>query len=153
MLNAGEDHDRSIAWRLRSASAQYWSAPSCVARRTTRGAWPAAKASCQRGAQRHQRSPGLRPRKPNCGTGVERSLPCALEKARNSAVITAQTVWLPISSALVSQQPLRKKPVTGLVEQLSSFSPRTLRDGFRPPPPPRSSPLGIARLRLTGIRL
>ena len=36
-----------------------------MARKTTRGAWPASSASCQRGAQRHQRSPGFRPRKPN----------------------------------------------------------------------------------------
>ena len=37
-------------------------------------------------------SPGLRPGKPNCGIGVERSLPQDLENSRNSAVMTAQTV-------------------------------------------------------------
>src|SRR5690348_6580760 len=92
-------------------------------------------ACCQRGAHRHQRLPGFRPGKPKAGIGVERSLPAALEKARKSAVITTQTVWLPTSSGLVSQQPLRKKPVAGSKEQLSSLSPSTLRDGRRPPPP------------------
>src|SRR5271155_3419529 len=85
-------HARSTAKRLRSASKQWASAPSWVARKTTRGAWPALKASCQRGAHKHQRSPGLTPGKPNSGTGVERSLPSDLEKSRNVAVITAQTV-------------------------------------------------------------
>jgi hypothetical protein len=36
-----------------------------------RGAWPASSASCQRGARKHQRSPGLKPGKANCGIGVE----------------------------------------------------------------------------------
>src|SRR4030081_1248302 len=47
------------------------------------------------GAQRHQRSPGFRPRKPNSGIGVERSLPRDLENSRNAVVMTTQTVWLP----------------------------------------------------------
>jgi hypothetical protein len=41
-----------------------------------------------------------------------------------------------MSSRLVSQQPFRKKPVIGLIEQSSSFSPNTLREGARPLPPP-----------------
>src|SRR4029453_641737 len=65
---------------------------AAVARKTTRGAWFASNASCQRGAHRHQRSPGLRPGKPSSGTGVERSLPRDFEKSRNAALITAQTV-------------------------------------------------------------
>src|SRR5690606_28849473 len=48
------------------------------------------------------------------------------EKARNSAVTRAQTVWLPMSSGPVSQQPLRLKPVKGSYEQASSGPPRTL---------------------------
>ena len=40
-------------------------------------------------------------------------MPTAAEKARKSAVITAQTVCMPTSCGPVSQQPLRKKPVTG----------------------------------------
>ena len=48
-------------------------------------------------------------------------------KARNSAVITAQTVWLPISSGLVSQQPFRKNPVIGLLEHTPIGPPSTLR--------------------------
>ena len=55
---------RSTAKRLRPASEQWSSAASWVARKTTRGAWPASSASCQRGAHRHQRSPGFRPGKP-----------------------------------------------------------------------------------------
>src|SRR5206468_10044824 len=134
----------STSKRLRSASEQWLNAPSCVARQTTRGAWPASRASCQRGAQRHQRSPGLRPRKPNSGTGVERSLPRDLENSRNAAVMMAQTVWLPMSSRPVSQQPSRKNPVIGLIEQTSSRSPSTLRGVLgRPPPLPLSS-LSIA---------
>jgi hypothetical protein len=106
----------------------------------TRGAWPASSASCQRGAHTHQRSPGLRPGKPNCGIGVERSLPQDLENSRNSAVMTAQTVWLPTSSRLVLQQPSRKNPVMGFTEQSSSRSPRTFLGACgRPPPFPVSS--------------
>src|SRR5258708_23974807 len=127
---------RSTAERLRSESEQKLKAPSCVARKTTRGARPACSASCHRGAHRHQRSPGLSPRKPNSGTGVERSLPQDFEYSRNPAVMTAHTVWLPMSSRLVSQQPSRKKPVIGLKEQTSSRLPSTLLDSFRRPPPP-----------------
>src|SRR5262249_41348072 len=59
---------------------------------------------------------------------------------RKAAVITVHTVWLPTSSGPVSQQPSRKKPVIGLIEQSSSRSPRTLRGRFgRPPPLPLSS--------------
>ena len=52
------------------------------------------------------------------------------------AVMTAQTVWLPMSSRLVSQQPSRKKPVIGLTEQTSSRSPSTFLGWLRRPPPP-----------------
>jgi cell division protease FtsH len=47
------------------------------------------------------------PGKPNSGTGVDKSLPRDFENARNSAVMTAQTVWLPMSSWPVLQQPSR----------------------------------------------
>src|SRR5258708_35790175 len=87
--------------------------------------------------------PGLRPGKPNSGIGVERSLPLDLENARKAAVITAHTVWLPTSSGPVSQQPSRKKPVIGLIEQSSSSSPRTLRGSLRRPPPLPLSSLSI----------
>jgi len=63
-----------------------------------------------------------------------------LENSRNPAVATTQTVWLPRSAGPVSQQPLRKNPVIGLVEQVSSRSPSTLRDGLRPLPPPSLLP-------------
>ena len=75
----------------------------------------------------------------NC-TRPERSLPRDLENSRNAAVMTAQTVWLPKSSRPVSQQPSRKNPVVGFIEQISSRSPSTLRGALRrPPPPPPSS--------------
>jgi len=67
-----------------------------VARKTTRGAWLASNASCQRGAHKHPRSPGFSRGTPNSGIGVERSLPRDLEKSRNSEVITTQTVSLGI---------------------------------------------------------
>src|SRR6202790_387555 len=131
---------RSTATRLRSASEQKLKAPSWVARKTTRGARPACSASCHRGAHRHQRSPGFNPGKPKSGTGVERSLPQDFEYSRNPAVMTAHTVWLPMSSRLVSQHPSRKKPVFGLKEQTSSRSPITFLGSLgRPPPLPASS--------------
>ena len=55
----------------------------------------------------HQRSPGTRPGKPYSGIGVLRSLPIARWCSRNSAVTTAQIVWLPRSSGPVLQQPSR----------------------------------------------
>jgi CheY-like chemotaxis protein len=71
-------------------------------------------------------------------------LPRDLENSRNVAVTTAQTVWLPMSSCPVSQQPSRKNPVMGFIEQSSSRPPSTLRGAFgRPPPCPLSS-LSIA---------
>src|ERR1700674_323587 len=137
---------RSTATRLRSASEQKLKAPSCVARKTTRGARPACSASCHRGAHRHQRSPGLSPGKPNSGTGVERSLPQDFEYSRNPAVMTAHTVWLPMSSRLVSQHPSRKNPVIGLKEQTSSRSPSTFLGSLRLPPPLPASSLNIGIL-------
>ena len=53
------------------------SAAASVASITTGGAAPAALASAQRDAHRHQRSPARRPGKPR--DGVTRSLPCATE--------------------------------------------------------------------------
>ena len=64
-------------------------------------------ASAHRSAQRHQRSPADSPANPYSGGGVDTSLPTHELKARNSSVISAQTVWTPASSAPVSQHPLR----------------------------------------------
>jgi len=60
---------------LSAESGAYLSTFSCVASSTTRGAFPASQASTQRSTCRHQRSPGLRPRKRISGRGVTRSLP------------------------------------------------------------------------------
>src|SRR5258708_38851715 len=86
---------RSIAYVLRAASLQNASAPSWVARSTTRGAIAASTASRQRGAHRHQRSPGLRPGKPEPGIGVDRSLPRAAENFRKTPAITTHAAALP----------------------------------------------------------
>ncbi len=65
-------------------------------------------------------------------------------KLQKRGIMTAQTVWLPRSSGLVLQQPSRKNPVLGIIEQTSSLSPRTFRGALgRPPPFPLSS-LSIA---------
>ena len=87
---------------------------------------------------------GFQAAKAELRTGVERSLPLDLENARNAAVMTAQTVWLPTSSRPVSQQPSRKKPVMGFIEQSSSRSPSTLRGVFRRPAPLPLSSLSMA---------
>ena len=103
----------AAARAVRSSIGTTSSARACVAPSTTSGATPASCASSQRDAHRHQRSPGFTPSKPHSGRGVERSFPAARLNARNSSVITAQTVWLPRSSGPVAQHASRKKPVSG----------------------------------------
>src|SRR6266446_9332407 len=98
---------RSIAWRFRTSSGTTSRVASWVAVSLTLGAWPASSASFQRSAQRHQQSPGSRPGKPNSGTAVERSLPAALENARNAASTFVHTVCSPKSSGPVLQLPSR----------------------------------------------
>jgi hypothetical protein len=132
-LATGCQPSRQACSRSRS-SGTIASVFSCVASRTTGGAWPAAAASNHRAAQRHHRSPGTRPGNCHCGCGVTRSLPAATVKARNASVITAQTVWTPASSGPVRQQPSRKKPVSGLREHEASGPPRTFRSAGREPP-------------------
>lgn len=53
-------------------------------------------------------------------------MPRYFDMARKSSVMMAQTVCRPRSIGPVSQQPLRKNPVTGAVEQGASAVPRTL---------------------------
>ena len=91
----------------------------------TRGAQPAWRASSQRMAQRHQRSPFFKPLNPYSGLGVTRSFPLLLENLRNWSSTIVQTVWVPTSPAPVLQHPSRKNPVTGSVPQTSKFVPRT----------------------------
>ena len=79
--------------------------------KNTGGATLASKASLQRLAQRHHRSPSFNPGKSHSGFGVVRSLPFDRENSRKSAVINAQTVCMPISCSTVWQNPSRKKPV------------------------------------------
>ena len=91
----------------RSATSTHSSVRAWVAASTTGGATPAALASAHRLAHRHQRSPGRSPANPNSGRGVDRSLPASALNRRNSAVTTAHTVCTPMSSAPVSQHPVR----------------------------------------------
>src|SRR6185437_15769060 len=114
---------------MRSSKGTMRSVFSCVASSTTGQAAPACCTSSQRAAQTHQRSPGLRPLKPYCGMGVERSLPSALLAARKAASTTQQMVWTPRSSGPVLQQPSRKKPVMGLQPQVLRGRPRTFLPG------------------------
>ena len=75
---------------------------------TTGGAVPAASASAQRVAHRHQRSPGFKPLKRYSGRGVVKSFPRSLEKAKNSDVTLAQIRCEPVSDSSVLQQPSLK---------------------------------------------
>src|SRR5690606_1092031 len=109
-----------------SASGTISSVREWVASSTTLGAANSSAACKKRAAHRHQRSPGFSPGNRNSGRGVLRSLPRYFERARNSAVTMTQTVWRPTSSGPVLQQPSRKKPVNGAVEQDSSGVPRML---------------------------
>src|SRR6187200_2663890 len=52
--------------------------------------------------------------------------------ARNSAVTTAQMVWLPRSSGPVLQHPSRKNPVIGSVPHGSSSAPNTFNSAMGP---------------------
>src|SRR3546814_1767887 len=113
----------ACAWRWPSATNS--SVFSCVASSTTSGAKPACRASSQRAAHRHQRSPSCSPPKPYSGRGVDRSLPTARENCRNSSVTMMQTVCTPRSDASVSQQPLRVRPVSGSKEQGCNSPPST----------------------------
>lgn len=56
-------------------------------------------------------------------------MPRYFDMARKSPVMMAQTVCSPRSIGPVSQQPLRKKPVTGAVEQETSAVPSTFTEG------------------------
>jgi hypothetical protein len=56
---------------------------------------------------------------------VLKSFPLDIENAKNSSVISAHTVWLPRSSAPVSQQPERVKPVIGSKLQVCNVVPST----------------------------
>ncbi len=115
------------ACAIRSFSDAMRSASSFVADRTTVGAHPAWRASSQREAHRHQRSPGFNPGNPNSGRGVDRSFPRVRVNSRNASVTMAQTVCEPRSIGPVSQQPFRKTPVTGSSEHVASGRPRTFR--------------------------
>ena len=92
---------------LQDSSGTMSSARSCVEASTTNAAAPSSWARSQLTAVTHQRSPGTSPGKPYGGIGVDRSLPIERWCSRNSAVTTAQIVWLPRSSGPVLQQPSR----------------------------------------------
>jgi len=91
----------------------------------TLGAYPAFFASIHLSAHKHQASPGLSPGKLNSFLGVDKSLPFDFENSRNSSVIIAHTVCVPISLFPVLQQPSRKNPVKGSTLHGTRSKPRT----------------------------
>ena len=91
----------------------------------TLGAYPASFASIHLSAHRHQASPGLNPGKLNSFLGVDKSLPFDFENSRNSSVIIAHTVCVPMSLFPVLQQPSRKNPVKGSTLHGTRSKPRT----------------------------
>jgi AcrR family transcriptional regulator len=97
----------STEYCLSTASGTISSARSCVDASTTGAAAPSWCARSQFTAVTHHLSPGTSPGNLNCGIGVDRSLPMFRWCSRNSAVTTAQMVWLPRSSGLVVQHPSR----------------------------------------------
>ena len=109
----GRGHFVEIACNFNCSKDTVSSALTWVASRCTGGATPADRASFQRTAHRHHRSPGLSPANRYSGRGVIRSFPRASEYARNSGVILAQTTWVPWSFSSVWQQPSRKNPDNG----------------------------------------
>src|SRR4029079_19375755 len=82
---------KSSACCFSASSGMIASVSSCVAASTTGAATPASYACRHVAAHTHQRSPGLRPGKPNCGAGETRSLPCFRAKSRNARVTWVQT--------------------------------------------------------------
>ena len=71
--------DHSSQASIRTSRGTMSSARRCVDARRTRGAAPSSAACRKREAQRHQRSPDLRPPNPYSGRGVDRSLPTYFE--------------------------------------------------------------------------
>ena len=114
-----------MAWSSKVSIGMCFRTDSWVPSRNTGGAASALAASSQRWAQRHQRSPGLSPGNPCSGRGVIRSLPFERLNMRNSRVIKEHTICNPRSLGLLLQQPSRKKPVMGSIEQVSSGRPST----------------------------
>ena len=94
--------------------------------KTIFGAIPSFSASIQRPMQRHHLSPDFSPGKSYSGIGVDRSLPALALNFKNSSLIIAQTVCIPLSSEHVSHSPFRKNPVTGFSEQEINSPPSTL---------------------------
>ena len=91
------------------------------------GAQFSCAASIQRFRHRHHWSPATNPGNWYSGLGVIRSFPFAKLNCKNSSLTMAQTRWLPTSSALVLQQPSRKKPVRGSNEQGTKGCPNTFK--------------------------
>ena len=141
---------------------QYLKAASCVLSSTTWGAAPLSKASCQRLAQRHQKSPGLRPGKPYCGAGLERSFPLDLVNSRKAwrqhgQVEDREKERIGVSRGIagksrvdrgieslpraVSSQSfrIRSQPLVSVGSGRSPASCGRTRRAFRSPPPPSCS--------------
>ncbi len=97
----------STEYCLSTSSGTISRARSWVEASTTGAAAPSLCACSQLAAVTHHRSPGTSPGNRNWGIGVDRSLPIRRWCSRNSAVTTAQMVWLPRSSGPVVQHPSR----------------------------------------------
>ena len=100
---------------------------SSHASKTMGGATPASQACIQRSTHKHQKSPSLRPGKPNSGLGDVKSFPFSLVKDRNAFDIFAHTVCRPLSRGVAWQNPSRRKPVFSLQLQTFNTDPTTLR--------------------------
>lgn len=93
------------AWRRSCSRVTISSVFSCVAERTTDGAFPSTNASFHLPAHRHQQSSGFKPGNPYIGYGVERSLPLDFEKFKKVWSTLTHTVCFPSSSGPVWQNP------------------------------------------------
>ncbi len=102
-----------------------FNASSWVASKLTGHATPLLTASSQVLAHTHQRSPGFKPGKLNCGAGVIRSFPFDLAKFRNASVTIEHTTWRPRSLLSVLQHPSLYQPVNGSMEHSCNALPRT----------------------------
>ena len=76
-------------------------------------------------AHKHHLSPAFKPLKLYIGISLVKSFPLFFEKSKNSSVIIAQTVCVPMSLLPVLQNPSLYTPVTGFKQHNSRSLPKT----------------------------